>query len=200
MASNKLLVILAIMAVSFPTAAMASEFWVGDASGWTVGYDYQAWAKDKVFQVGDTLEGNHNVIEANKTTFDSCIIPPENVALLLASGHDVITLATQGEKWYICGVSNHCSELNQKLAITVEGGALPPELAPSPPPNTSNSSDCGYECYIDSSSDSGYGFLFYVMIIAGLLLFVGLPICVLRELCGGRRRILIPVRGLWVEV
>ena len=33
----------------------ATEYIVGDQSGWTLDYDYQTWAKDKVFYVGDTL-------------------------------------------------------------------------------------------------------------------------------------------------
>ena len=37
----------------------------------------------------------------------------------LTSGSDVITLATPGKKWYICGVAEHCEAANQKLAITV---------------------------------------------------------------------------------
>jgi hypothetical protein len=31
------------------------EFMVGDDKGWTVNFDYQAWAKGKEFHVGDKL-------------------------------------------------------------------------------------------------------------------------------------------------
>ena len=54
MAYNEL-VILAIAAILLPTIAMATDYVVGDDSGWTINYDYQAWAKDKVFHVGDKL-------------------------------------------------------------------------------------------------------------------------------------------------
>lgn len=37
------------------TSISAKEYIVGDDSGWTLDFDYQAWAKDKVFYVGDTL-------------------------------------------------------------------------------------------------------------------------------------------------
>jgi hypothetical protein len=37
----------------------------------------------------------------------------------LISGNDVITLATLGRKWYICGVAKHCENGNQKLVILV---------------------------------------------------------------------------------
>ncbi|KAL9993415.1 putative Phytocyanin domain, cupredoxin [Helianthus debilis subsp. tardiflorus] len=37
------------------TSISAKEYVVGDGSGWTLDFDYQAWAKDKVFYVGDKL-------------------------------------------------------------------------------------------------------------------------------------------------
>lgn len=52
MASYNLLIVLAIASL---TATMATEFWVGGPSGWTINVDYQAWAADKEFHVGDTL-------------------------------------------------------------------------------------------------------------------------------------------------
>lgn len=55
MASNNLLVVLAIAVVVFPSVTMATEYWVGDSKGWTVNFDYQAWASDKMFMVGDVL-------------------------------------------------------------------------------------------------------------------------------------------------
>ncbi|KAK4851479.1 hypothetical protein QYF36_015550 [Acer negundo] len=51
----------------------AKEFVVGDRKGWTINFDYQAWAEGKDFRVGDKL------------------------------GSDEIVLATPGRKWYICG-------------------------------------------------------------------------------------------------
>lgn len=38
-----------------PAITMATEYWVGGDKGWTLDVDYQAWAKDKTFKVGDTL-------------------------------------------------------------------------------------------------------------------------------------------------
>lgn len=56
MASNSRIVftILAIVAISVPSIS-AVEFVVGDEKGWTIKFDYQAWAQDKVFYVGDKL-------------------------------------------------------------------------------------------------------------------------------------------------
>ncbi|KAB2005330.1 hypothetical protein ERO13_D11G243850v2 [Gossypium hirsutum] len=122
MASNKLLM-LSVVAIFIPAMAMATDYIVGDDSGWTINFDYQAWAKDKVFYVGDKLvfqypKGYHNVFKVNGTAFKNCDIPPTNQAL--SSGNDTVVLNTPGRKWYICGVSNHCSAYAQKLFITVQ--------------------------------------------------------------------------------
>lgn len=72
--------------------------------------------------------GAHNVFKVNGTGFQDCKAPAGAEAL--ATGNDVITLATTGRKWYICGVGKHCEKGGQKLAITV----LPELLAPAPSP------------------------------------------------------------------
>lgn len=55
MASNRLVTLIAVVLILLPAIAMAKDIVVGDDSGWKLDFDYQAWAKDKVFQVGDTL-------------------------------------------------------------------------------------------------------------------------------------------------
>ncbi|GJT04701.1 blue copper protein-like protein [Tanacetum coccineum] len=76
-------------------------FVVGDNYGWTLNFDYQAWATGKEFVVGDKLVfrypiGKHNVFRVNGTQFQQCTIPAVNEAL--TSGYDVITLVTPGRK------------------------------------------------------------------------------------------------------
>ncbi|KAH1083122.1 hypothetical protein J1N35_022883 [Gossypium stocksii] len=138
MASNKLLM-LSVVAIFLPAMAMATDYIVGDDSGWTINFDYQTWAKDKVFYVGDKLvfqypKGYHNVFKVNGTAFKDCDIPPPSEAL--TSGNDTVVLKTPGQKWYICGVDNHCSAYGQKLSITVlyQYGwePAPAPLAPTP--------------------------------------------------------------------
>nr|A0A0M4FTF3.1 RecName: Full=Blue copper protein; Short=PhBcp; Flags: Precursor [Petunia x hybrida]ALC79558.1 blue copper protein [Petunia axillaris] len=135
--------------------APQTEYWVGDDKGWTIDVDYQAWAKGKTFKVGDTLvfkytKGHHNVFKVNQTGFQNCIAPPPSEGL--TSGHDVITLAAPGKKWYICGFPTHCSEHKQKLAITVEGAPAqtPPVWAPAPAPGTPKKIDTGNSYKITS--------------------------------------------------
>ncbi|XP_027768225.1 blue copper protein-like [Solanum pennellii] len=117
-----------------PEITKATEYWVGGEKGWTLDVDYQAWAKDKTFKVGDTLvfkynKDNHNVFKVNQTSFQNCLVPPPSQGL--TSGHDVITLASPGKHWYICGFPTHCSDHSQKLVITVEAGAPAPAPLPA---------------------------------------------------------------------
>ncbi|KAL7597186.1 hypothetical protein Lser_V15G28593 [Lactuca serriola] len=120
--------------VLLPSTTMAAEYVVGDDSGWTINYDYQVWAKDKVFYVGDKLVFKypvnvHNVYKVNASSFVTCTVPPPSAAL--TSGNDVVTLVAPGKKWYICGVEEHCADFNQKLVIDVQQGSMAPAPAPS---------------------------------------------------------------------
>lgn len=55
MAASHWIIIFMATIVVLATSISAKEYIVGDGSGWTLDFDYQAWAKDKVFMVGDTL-------------------------------------------------------------------------------------------------------------------------------------------------
>ncbi|KAL6005144.1 hypothetical protein ACLOJK_005706 [Asimina triloba] len=107
----------------FPAVSLAKEFIVGDEAGWTINFDYQKWAAGKDFMVGDKLVfkypvGAHTVLKVNATNFQACNKEPLD-GNVLGTGNDVITLATPGKKWYICGVAQHCAAAGQKLAVNV---------------------------------------------------------------------------------
>ncbi|KAH0973936.1 hypothetical protein GBA52_015835 [Prunus armeniaca] len=135
MASSNLYIILVTLAI-FAPSVLATDYVVGDDKGWTINFDYQAWAQGKSFYVGDNLvfnypKGAHTVLKVNGTGFQQCAAPLDSVPL--TSGKDVINLATPGRKWYICGLGQHCELGNQKLLITV----LPSSSsAPSPSPSS----------------------------------------------------------------
>ncbi|GJT04700.1 blue copper protein-like protein [Tanacetum coccineum] len=139
MASNTWSIIfLAATLVALASSVSAKVFTVGDEKGWTLNFDYEAWAKGKEFVVGDQLvfkyaAGKHNVFRVNGTLFQQCSIPPTNEAL--TSGYDVITLATPGRKWYICGVGSHCESGGMKLFINVLPQSVPPTPLVSPAPS-----------------------------------------------------------------
>ncbi|KAK6942470.1 Phytocyanin domain [Dillenia turbinata] len=147
MASKQLFGVLAIIATPLPSIAVATEYIVGDANGWTTNFDYQAWAKDKVFMVGDKLifqytSGKHNVFKVNGTGFQDCIVPPANESF--NSGNDTITLLTPGNKWYICGVGKHCANLGMKLSINVVSKVE----APAPAPTSTNPTSSAFGTFI----------------------------------------------------
>ncbi|GJS56651.1 basic blue protein-like protein [Tanacetum coccineum] len=136
MASSYSTIVLVATLFVLAASISATEYIVGDQSGWTLDYDYQTWAKDKVFYVGDTLafnyaSGSHNVVKVNGTGFQQCTATSSNGTL--TSGRDVIALQTPGRKWYICGVAKHCELRNMKLVITVL-----PQMAPAPSPSASS--------------------------------------------------------------
>ncbi|TVU44652.1 hypothetical protein EJB05_04098, partial [Eragrostis curvula] len=80
---STLLVMAAALAVAFlPALAAATEHWVGDASGWTLGLDYAAWAATKQFKVGDTIvfkysNPKHTVVEVGGADFAACTKPAD---------------------------------------------------------------------------------------------------------------------------
>ncbi|KAI3468841.1 hypothetical protein Pfo_025504 [Paulownia fortunei] len=125
MAPTGFLIATIFAAIAAP--AFATDYVVGDNAGWKLGVNYTAWAEGKDFFVGDKLffkysQGAHNVYRVNGTAFQQCILPSAFEAL--TSGDDMITLATPGRKWYICGISNHCAS-GMKLVITVASAEGP---------------------------------------------------------------------------
>ncbi|KAJ0716411.1 putative Phytocyanin domain, cupredoxin [Helianthus annuus] len=141
MVTNKLAIVIFIgLIATLATSVSATDFIVGDEYGWTLNFDYQAWAQGKKFIVGDKLVfkypvGKHNVFKVDGNGFKGCVVPAANESL--ASGYDVVTLTTPGKKWYICGVGKHCETGGMKLVIDVLAWSpvLPlPVPAPAPGP------------------------------------------------------------------
>ncbi|KAL6280202.1 hypothetical protein ACE6H2_017083 [Prunus campanulata] len=168
--SQLLIIILVLLAIVAPSV-LATDFVVGDDKGWTINFDYQTWAQGKQFYVGDNLvfnypKGAHNVFKVNGTGFQQCAAPLDSVPL--TSGKDVISLATPGRKWYICGVAKHCELGGQKLLITV----LPSSFAPSPSlPASSPSTSIPYtSAATTTSAGTKYGWMMAVVGFLGMLM------------------------------
>ncbi|XP_020183295.1 blue copper protein 1a-like [Aegilops tauschii subsp. strangulata] len=135
MASKQMLV--AVFAVAFlPVLAVATEHLVGDDKGWTLNFNYTAWAETKQFVVGDTLvfkygSPAHNLVEVGGPDFVACTQTAG--AVVRTSGEDRLALDTAGRRWFFCGVGPHCKS-GMKLKITVLDTAAPtPQPAPTNP-------------------------------------------------------------------
>ncbi|KAJ6795988.1 putative blue copper protein [Iris pallida] len=127
--------LLLILAVA---PAYATDYMVGDTSGWTSGSDYTTWASDKTFKVGDSLLFSysmlHSVSEVSKSDYDAC--SAANSLQTYSDGSTTINLTAPGTRYFICGTVGHCSS-GMKLAVNVASGSGSTD---SPPPSTGSGS------------------------------------------------------------
>ncbi|XVE55544.1 hypothetical protein DITRI_Ditri03aG0167400 [Diplodiscus trichospermus] len=113
-------------------------FTVGGGVGWVPGVDYNAWAKDKPFKVGDWLVFDYpsglTVDEVFENDYNTCStghpISSDN------SGSTPIPLLTAGLHYFMCGVADYCAK-GMKLAVNVMAKSTP---LPSHATNASSSS------------------------------------------------------------
>ncbi|PAN44595.1 hypothetical protein PAHAL_9G056200 [Panicum hallii] len=139
MASKQMLAAAAVSVIAvvfLPALASATDHVVGDGHGWTLGFDYAAWAESKQFTVGDTLafkysKSSHNVAELSGPDFKAC--NKAAATSVWSSGEDRVTLDKPGRRWFICAVGEHC-RLGMKLNVTVLPGTPAPLQAPAPAP------------------------------------------------------------------
>ncbi|CAA3027638.1 blue copper -like [Olea europaea subsp. europaea] len=104
--------------------SQATDYTVGDTSGWAIGADYSTWTTGKTFVVGDNLVFNypsgHTVDEVSENDYKSCTTG--NSITTDSSGATTIALKKAGKHYFICGVPGHCSG-GMKLAVTVAAAA-----------------------------------------------------------------------------
>ncbi|KAL2543829.1 blue copper protein-like [Forsythia ovata] len=160
MASTAFLI--AIICAVFVVPCLATDYMVGDDAGWKLNFNYTIWASGKEFFVGDRLifkyaQAAHNVYRVNGTAFQQCMVPSAFEAL--TSGNDIITLATPGKKWYICGIGNHCA-VGMRLAITVSYSVEAPAPAPATGTSAANEISPLKSCVwmLATLADAGEGY------------------------------------------
>ncbi|KAL6327941.1 hypothetical protein AAG906_031285 [Vitis piasezkii] len=157
MASKWFVGAMAILAFVLPVVAMATEFTVGDDQRWTINFDYEAWAKEKIFHVGDKLGNVGQALSYDFIGMAQC---------LQSEWYDLhelhYTTTAPGRKRYICGVNDTCANYGQKLVITVLEELTSPAPALSNPTAPAPNSTHGI-------SGSGYQVLMAAMVALAFL-------------------------------
>ncbi|GJN02169.1 hypothetical protein PR202_ga19493 [Eleusine coracana subsp. coracana] len=142
-----------LLAVVAP--ASAKDYAVGGASGWKPGVDYTAWAKDKSFNVGDSLSfqysTGHTVEEVSEADYKAC--SASNALGSYKEESTSIPLTKPGTRYFICGASGHCAA-GMKLAITISDPTAPATTTTaSPTARSTNRPSAGSDS--DSDDESG---------------------------------------------
>ncbi|XXG70741.1 hypothetical protein AAC387_Pa07g0152 [Persea americana] len=115
----------AILVLCCVVSGLATDYTVGDSSGWSTGVDYSTWTSGKTFAVGDKLVftyggGLHTVDEVSSSDYSSC--STGNSITTDSSGSTTITLKTAGTHYFICAAPGHCSG-GMKMAVKVSAAA-----------------------------------------------------------------------------
>lgn len=111
----------------------ATRWIVGANQGWTNNVNYTNWAKDKHFYNGDWLffvydRNQMNVLEVNKTDYESCNSDHPLHNWTTGAGRDVVPLNVTRHYYFISG-KGFCYG-GMKLAIHVENPPPPPSASP----------------------------------------------------------------------
>ncbi|KAG9454128.1 hypothetical protein H6P81_007032 [Aristolochia fimbriata] len=144
--------------------AVATEFRVGGANGWTLPPDpnfnpYNQWAEMHRFQIGDSLlftypPDKDSVLQVTKEKYDSCIV--DDPIASFKDGNTLVSFNQSGPHYFISGTSGNCLKNEKIVAIVMaERGSVhrsivsnstnatapvpapvqsPPGITPSTPP------------------------------------------------------------------
>ncbi|KAK9072136.1 hypothetical protein SSX86_008568 [Deinandra increscens subsp. villosa] len=121
-----------MVVLSFMSLGSAKVYTVGDSAGWALSVDYNTWASDKTFNVGDSLvfnyDSSHTVDLVSSSDYSTCAIG--NSIASYNSGTTNIALNTTGSHYFVCGVMGHCVG-GMKLTVNVTSDGSP-SASPSP--------------------------------------------------------------------
>ncbi|XP_060206276.1 uclacyanin 1-like [Lycium barbarum] len=118
---GKILLVYVMVIFALAYSGSATNYMVGDNSGWDISTDLDTWLLGKRFVVGDVLlfqfSTYHSVYEVTKENFDGC-----NITKSLKSsskGNTSFPLIKPGDSYFICGNRLHCLG-GMKLHVNVE--------------------------------------------------------------------------------
>ncbi|KAL0547676.1 hypothetical protein IC582_012100 [Cucumis melo] len=128
-------------------AVYGADIIVGGSSGWNQGFNYDTWATQQKFTVGDTLVfnygGSHSVDEVNEASYTAC--SSSSVIKSHTGGTTSIPLSAVGPRYFICSTPGHCAS-GMKLQVNVLAAnstqnptptPTPPATGTQPPPSPS---------------------------------------------------------------
>ncbi|MCD9639129.1 hypothetical protein HAX54_023483 [Datura stramonium] len=102
-------------------SSSATNYIVGDSSGWDISTDLDTWLVGKRFKVGDVLVFQystfHSVSEVTKENFEGC--NTSNVLDSSKNGNTSFPLTKPIDRYFVCGNRLHCLG-GMKLHVNVE--------------------------------------------------------------------------------
>ncbi|KAM3268422.1 stellacyanin [Capsicum chacoense] len=102
-------------------SSSATNYIVGDSSGWDISTDLDTWLAGKRFKIGDVLvfqySSSHSVSEVTKANFEGC--NTNSVLDSSKTGNTSFPLTTRGDRYYVCGNRLHCLG-GMKLHVNVD--------------------------------------------------------------------------------
>ncbi|KDP22478.1 hypothetical protein JCGZ_26309 [Jatropha curcas] len=137
----KLSLISILLFLGFTLSCAATNYIVGDSSGWDISTDLASWAQDKTFTVGDVLifqySSSDSVNEVTKEAYDGCNTT-KVIKTYTNNGNTTVTLTRPGAWYFISGNRLYCLG-GMKLQVNVQGNeADSPVAAPQGQPGASN--------------------------------------------------------------
>ncbi|OIT32672.1 PREDICTED: mavicyanin-like [Nicotiana attenuata] len=117
----KILLFFVILILSLICSSSATNYIVGDSSGWDISTDLDTWLVGKRFNVGDVLlfqySSFHSVSEVTKENFEGC--NTSNVLDSSKNGNTTLPLTKPGDRYFVCGNRLHCLG-GMKLHVNVD--------------------------------------------------------------------------------
>ncbi|KAI3858477.1 hypothetical protein MKW92_015571 [Papaver armeniacum] len=122
-----------MVVMMMPTEVSAKRWTVGGNKGWTSNVNYTIWAQNITFYKDDWLffvydRNQQNVLQVNKTDYDSCNENNPIHSWTTGAGRDVVPLNVTKHYYFISG-HGFCYG-GMKLAVHVLNPPPPPRAAP----------------------------------------------------------------------
>ncbi|KAK9133584.1 hypothetical protein Scep_013112 [Stephania cephalantha] len=128
--------------MSFAIAALLFEMAIGETyivgspnGSWDENTNLQSWIKSQKFRVGDNINFQygppHSVVEVTEADYNSC--QTSNPVQGYTNGNTMIRLSSPGKRYFICGVTSHCTGGMKIEVDTVPAAPITSSTPPATP-------------------------------------------------------------------